>query len=178
MTGGPIGTGSEGTFDFFFFPSKRNPEPVKACHNGEKYFCVRFVNDITNLSFNLLACFLENTESNFHFSFLLSFRGIRKLVVLIWACIVYSGKCYRATTCLRASSPFGGYREKYTRERHARGDATAPAPRGFAARPRVLARLASLAQIGELARRLSNYISRVHSIYCNNGSTGLTSSII
>ena len=51
---------------------------------------------------------------------------------------------------LRASSPFGGYREKYTRERHARGDAT----RGFAARSRVLARLASLAQIGELARRL------------------------
>ena len=29
------------------------------------------------------------------------------------------------------------------------------APRGFAARSRVLARLASLAQIGELARRLS-----------------------
>ena len=28
---------------------------------------------------------------------------------------------------LRASSPFGGYREKYTRERHARGDATAGA---------------------------------------------------
>ena len=62
---------------------------------------------------------------------------------------------------LRASSPFGGYHEKYTRERHARGDATAgggeekrPAPRGFAARSRVLARLASLAQIGELARRL------------------------
>jgi len=26
---------------------------------------------------------------------------------------------------LRASSPFGGYREKYTRERHARGDAIA-----------------------------------------------------
>ena len=25
---------------------------------------------------------------------------------------------------LQASSPFGGYREKYTRERHARGDAT------------------------------------------------------
>ena len=54
---------------------------------------------------------------------------------------------------LRASSPFGGYREKYTRERHARRDATA-APRGFAARSRVRARLASLAQIGELARRL------------------------
>ena len=29
------------------------------------------------------------------------------------------------TPSLRASSPFGGYREKYTRERHARGDATA-----------------------------------------------------
>ena len=29
-----------------------------------------------------------------------------------------------------------------------------PAPRGFAARSRVLARLTSLAQIGELARRL------------------------
>ena len=58
----------------------------------------------------------------------------------------------RYWSSLRASSPFGGYREKYTRERHARGDATAP--RGFAARSRVLARLASLAQIGELARRL------------------------
>ena len=33
-----------------------------------------------------------------------------------------SGKRHRS---LRASSPFGGYREKYTRERHARGDATA-----------------------------------------------------
>ena len=58
---------------------------------------------------------------------------------------------------LPASSPFGGYREKFTRERHARGDATA-APRGFAACSRVLARLASLAslaQIGELARRLT-----------------------
>ena len=55
---------------------------------------------------------------------------------------------------LRASSPFGGYREKYTRERHARGDATVAASPD---RSRVLARLASLAQIGELARRLSNY---------------------
>ena len=62
----------------------------------------------------------------------------------------------RYWSTLRASSPFGGYREKYTRERHARGDATAPrlAPCGFAARSRVLARLASLAQIGELARGL------------------------
>ena len=41
---------------------------------------------------------------------------------------------------LRASSLFGGYREKGTRERHARGDAR-----------RVLARLASLSQIRELA---------------------------
>ena len=47
---------------------------------------------------------------------------------------------------LRASSPFGGYREKYTRERHARGDATALWLR------RSLA--CSLTQIGELARRL------------------------
>ena len=48
-----------------------------------------------------------------------------------------------------------------------------PAPRGFAARSRVLARLASLAQIGELARRLptsqvgyhaGNLIERV--VYC------------
>ena len=63
---------------------------------------------------------------------------------------------WRRSDILRASSPFGGYHEKYTRERHARGDATAPrlAPRGFAARSRVLTRLASLAQIGELARRL------------------------
>ena len=36
----------------------------------------------------------------------------------------------------RASSPFGGHREKYTRERHARG-------------------LARLAQKGELVRRLA-----------------------
>ena len=38
-----------------------------------------------------------------------------------------------------------------------RGDATA-APRGFAARSRVLVRLASLAQIGELARRLTTNV--------------------
>ena len=31
----------------------------------------------------------------------------------------------RKKSSLRASSPFGQYREKYTRERHARGDATA-----------------------------------------------------
>ena len=62
---------------------------------------------------------------------------------------------------LRASSPFGGYREKYTRERHVRGDATAGggeekgrASSPFAARSRVRARLSSPAQIGELARRL------------------------
>ena len=36
-----------------------------------------------------------------------------------------------------------------------------PAPRGFAARSRVLARLASLAQTGELARRLLILILRV-----------------
>ena len=33
-----------------------------------------------------------------------------------------------------------------------------PAPRSFAARSRVLARLASLAQIGELARSLPRYL--------------------
>ena len=49
---------------------------------------------------------------------------------------------------LRASSPFGGYRVKYTREE------TRLRGAGFAARSRVRARLASLAQIGELARRL------------------------
>ena len=60
-----------------------------------------------------------------------------------------------------------GYREKYTRERHARGDATLAASPD---RSRVLARLASLAQIGELARRLSNFpkgfclVSAIHGI--------------
>ena len=39
-----------------------------------------------------------------------------------------------------------------------------PAPRGFAARSRVLARLASLAQIGELARRLGLAALVVHHI--------------
>ena len=48
-----------------------------------------------------------------------------------------------------------GYHEKYTRERHARGDAKAG---DFATRSRVLARLALLAQIGELARRLANHL--------------------
>ena len=41
-------------------------------------------------------------------------------------------------------------------ERSRRG-LLSPAPRGFAARSRVLARLASLAQIGELARRLKEF---------------------
>ena len=34
----------------------------------------------------------------------------------------------RKKSSLRASSPFGGYREKYTRERHAIGDAIAGGP--------------------------------------------------
>ena len=59
------------------------------------------------------------------------------------ACVHLKEQC-----SLRASSPFGGYCEKYTRERHARGDATA----GPSRLRRSLAR--SLAQIGELARRL------------------------
>ena len=58
-------------------------------------------------------------------------------------------------TSPRAGSPFGVYCEKKMGETHARGYAKAgAAPRGFAARSRVLARLALLAQIGELARRL------------------------
>ena len=43
-----------------------------------------------------------------------------------------------------------------SRERSRRG-LLSPAPRGFAARSRVLARLASLTQIGELARRLKEF---------------------
>lgn len=38
ITGGLIETGSDGTLDFFFFPSKRNPEPVKACQHGKRHF--------------------------------------------------------------------------------------------------------------------------------------------
>ena len=34
----------------------------------------------------------------------------------------------RKKSSLRASSPFGGYREKYTRERHATGDAIVGGP--------------------------------------------------
>ena len=52
---------------------------------------------------------------------------------------------------LRASSPIWASLAR-TRERGA--ELLSSAPRGFAARTRVLARLASLAQIGELARRL------------------------
>ena len=37
----------------------------------------------------------------------------------------YSSMKFRQHLSLRASSPFGEYREKYTRERRARGDATA-----------------------------------------------------
>ena len=58
----------------------------------------------------------------------------------------------------RVSSPFGGYRKKYTREWHARRDATAGnggemTSRGFVARSRAriaLAWLASLAQMESL----------------------------
>ena len=44
------------------------------------------------------------------------------------------------------------------------------APRGFAARLCVLARLASLAQIGELACRLTTIVSVMH-FPCNNNTT-------
>ena len=46
----------------------------------------------------------------------------------IWAVLMslfcHNGVNFRKGS-LRASSPFGGYREQYMRERHARGDATA-----------------------------------------------------
>ena len=61
-----------------------------------------------------------------------------------WVCELGNGRWVAFS--LRASSPFGAYREKYTREWHARGDASSS----------VLARLALLAQIGKLGRRLSS----------------------
>ena len=65
-------------------------------------------------------------------------------------------KCTSASsTCkssLRASSPIWASEASLARTREL-GTAP-PAPRGFATRSRVLARLGSLAQIGELARRL------------------------
>ena len=61
-----------------------------------------------------------------------------------------------------------GRAKRASRERASEG----PAPRGYAARSRVLARLASLAQIGELARRLcfiwSLIQSYVYRLYPNN----------
>ena len=51
-----------------------------------------------------------------------------------------------AVACVQAA-----HLEDFVKSRRARGNS---APRGFPARSRVLARLASLAQIGELARRL------------------------
>ena len=61
---------------------------------------------------------------------------------------------------LRASSLFGEYREKWTRERHARGDAK-----------RVLARLASLAQMQATPDLESDFVDTVYvTIYfsCHN----------
>ena len=56
------------------------------------------------------------------------------------------------THSLQATPLFGGYREKWTRERHARGDAKAGGG-GEKGSPFLgSSRLASLAQIGELAR--------------------------
>ena len=57
-----------------------------------------------------------------------------------------------------------GQAKRASRERASEGRSreTAGETRGFAARSRVLARLASLAQIGELARRLSCFIPRLN----------------
>ena len=67
---------------------------------------------------------------------------------------------------LRASSPIWATEVSLarTRERGAEERRALPssAPRGFAARSRVLARLVSLAQIGELARRLVIMKCKVH----------------
>ena len=62
---------------------------------------------------------------------------------------------------LRASSPVWAGEASLARTRE-RG---ASAPRGFAALSHVLARLASLAQIGELARRLPTVFSLM--LYCH-----------
>ena len=69
---------------------------------------------------------------------------------------------------LRASSPFGDIvksrRARGTREEDEKaggGGENSSAPRGFAARSRVLGRLASLAQTGELVRSVNSRESRV-----------------
>ena len=70
---------------------------------------------------------------------------------------------FRFTSLMRASSPIWASLAR-TRERGA--ELLSSAPRGFAARSRVLARLAPLAQIGELARRLRFTEVGIHG-FCN-----------
>ena len=63
---------------------------------------------------------------------------------------------YTSVLNLRASSLFGGVARSHVRTLHERKREweVSLAPRGFAAHSRVLSRFASLAIIGELARRL------------------------
>ena len=66
-------------------------------------------------------------------------------------CDWFSSSLLLATPIACEQALLFGQAKRASRERSSEG---ASAPRGFAARSRVLARLTSLAQIGELARRL------------------------
>ena len=57
---------------------------------------------------------------------------------------------------LQASSPIWASEASLARTCERGAELLSSAPRGFAARSRVLARLVSLAEIGELARRLGS----------------------
>ena len=94
------------------------------------------------------------------FYFLIKYKNSRicknKNVLFDW--LIYN-RPHPRNPSLRASSPIWASEASVarTRERGAeeRRALLSSAPRGFAARSRVLPRLASLAQIGKLARRLS-----------------------
>ena len=120
------GKGREGPFPSLppppppFFPFSLSPTPFDACYacyNGE---CRRYekLNDLFQLNKKLLT-FVENYQLSLYFS----------VQYMVWESFNW-----HQIFSLRASSPFGGYREKYTRENNARGDATlaaSPLARAF-----------------------------------------------
>jgi len=87
---------------------------------------------------------------------------------------------YTSVLDLRASSLFGGVARSHARTLHERKrewEVTSP-PRGFAAHSRVLSLLASLAIIGELARRLLYTFKHSRQVHANTGNLKLFVCII
>jgi len=104
--------------------------------------------------FSIIAIFIGKPSGSLR-------GGERRILGVAWQTLLtgvrlrLQRRLSKPVCSLRASSPIWASEASLARTRERGAEILSPAPRGFAAHSRVLARLFPLAQIGELASRLT-----------------------